>query len=190
MLTRVTGASVPPQIITSARPSLIASIPSPIAMFDAAHAVHCASSGPRVAELDRDPACREVRDDLDDRERVDAIGAAVVQLVDARLERLQAADARSHCSADTIRDRCDHEPRVRLRLAGGREREVREPVHPPRGLVVDVVRHLEVADLAGEVHRYPVESNWVIGPAPERPAIKSVQVSSIVFPSDVTHRAR
>ena len=44
--TRVIGASVPPQNITSARPSRIASRPSPIAMFDAAHAVHSAASGP------------------------------------------------------------------------------------------------------------------------------------------------
>ena len=46
--TSVTGASVPPQNITSARPSRIASIPSPIAMFEAAQAVHCEESGPRV----------------------------------------------------------------------------------------------------------------------------------------------
>jgi len=48
MPTSVTGASVPPQNMASARPSLIASIPSPIDMFDAAHAVHCDESGPRV----------------------------------------------------------------------------------------------------------------------------------------------
>jgi hypothetical protein len=42
----VIGASVPPQSMTSARPSLIASSPSPIAMFDAAQAVHSAASGP------------------------------------------------------------------------------------------------------------------------------------------------
>ena len=59
MLTRVTGASVPPQIITSARPSRIASIPSPIAMFDAAQAVHSERSGPRVpSSIETQPAAR------------------------------------------------------------------------------------------------------------------------------------
>ena len=44
--TRVIGASVPPQNMTSARPSRIASSPSPMAMFEAAHAVDSAASGP------------------------------------------------------------------------------------------------------------------------------------------------
>jgi hypothetical protein len=48
MPTRVIPASVPPQSITSARPSRMASRPSPIAMFEAAQAVHCEDSGPRV----------------------------------------------------------------------------------------------------------------------------------------------
>ena len=48
MPTRVTGASVPPQSITSARPSRIASRPSPIAMFEAAQAVVSVASGPCV----------------------------------------------------------------------------------------------------------------------------------------------
>ena len=57
MPTRVTGASVPPQSITSARPSRIASSPSPIAMFDAAQAVHSESSGPCVpSSIDTQPA--------------------------------------------------------------------------------------------------------------------------------------
>jgi hypothetical protein len=48
MPTRVMGASVPPQNIASARPSLIASIPSPMAMFDAAQAVVSVARGPCV----------------------------------------------------------------------------------------------------------------------------------------------
>jgi hypothetical protein len=51
MPTSFTAASVPPQSMTSARPSLIESSPSPIAMFEAAHAVHCADSGPRVPSM-------------------------------------------------------------------------------------------------------------------------------------------
>ena len=46
--TRVIPASVPPASIASARPSRIASAASPIAMFDAAQAVHCDDRGPRV----------------------------------------------------------------------------------------------------------------------------------------------
>ena len=57
--TRVTGASVPPQIITSARPSRIASSPSPSAMFDAAQAVHSESKGPFVpSSIETQPAAR------------------------------------------------------------------------------------------------------------------------------------
>ena len=57
--TSVTGASVPPQNITSARPSRIASAPSPIAMFDAAQAVHWALSGPCVpSSIETQPAPR------------------------------------------------------------------------------------------------------------------------------------
>ena len=59
MPTRDTGASVPPQSITSARPRRIASRPSPIAMFEAAHAVHSESSGPFVpSSIDTQPAAR------------------------------------------------------------------------------------------------------------------------------------
>ena len=55
----VTGASAPPQNITSARPSLIASSPSPSAMFEAAQAVDSVSSGPRVPSwIDTHPADR------------------------------------------------------------------------------------------------------------------------------------
>ena len=51
------GASVPPASITSARPSRIASSDSPIAMFDAAHAVHCDESGPCVpSSIETQPA--------------------------------------------------------------------------------------------------------------------------------------
>ena len=57
--TRVIGASVPPQSITSARPRRIASSPSPIAMFEAAHAVHWEVSGPRVpSSIETQPAPR------------------------------------------------------------------------------------------------------------------------------------
>ena len=57
MPTCVIGASVPPANITSARPSRIASALSPIAMFEAAHAVHCDDSGPFVpSSIETQPA--------------------------------------------------------------------------------------------------------------------------------------
>ena len=59
MPTSFTAASVPPAIITSARPRRIASVASPIAMFDAAHAVHSDMSGPRVpSSIETQPAPR------------------------------------------------------------------------------------------------------------------------------------
>ena len=48
MPTFVIPASVPPASITSARLSRIASIASPMAMLEAAHAVHSEVSGPRA----------------------------------------------------------------------------------------------------------------------------------------------
>ncbi len=55
--TCVIGASVPPANITSARPTRISSIASPIAMFDAAHAVHSLISGPLVpSSIETQPA--------------------------------------------------------------------------------------------------------------------------------------
>ena len=53
----MTGASLPPAIIASARPSLIASSASPIAMFEAAQAVHWLISGPLgPSSIDTQPA--------------------------------------------------------------------------------------------------------------------------------------
>ena len=46
--TRVIGASLPPANMTSARPRRIASSPSPIAIVEAAQAVHWEESGPFV----------------------------------------------------------------------------------------------------------------------------------------------
>ena len=57
MPTGVIGASVPPASITSARPSRIASAASPIAMLEAAHAVHSDSKGPLVpSSIETQPA--------------------------------------------------------------------------------------------------------------------------------------
>ena len=57
MPTSVIGASVPPASMTSARPMRIASAASPIAMFDAAQAVHSDISGPFVpSSIETQPA--------------------------------------------------------------------------------------------------------------------------------------
>ena len=57
MPTWLIADSVPPQNITSARPSLMSSRPCPIAMLDAAQAVHSDESGPRVpSSIETQPA--------------------------------------------------------------------------------------------------------------------------------------
>src|SRR5204862_535715 len=65
-------------------------------------------------ELHRDPGGAHVRDDLRDRERVDAVGPALQQLRMAVLERLQTADARRDRSADPIRLARDVQARIAL----------------------------------------------------------------------------
>ena len=72
---------------------------------------------------------------------------------DARFERLQPADPGGDRGADALGICRDVETRIGLRLAGRRQREVREPIHAPRRLEVDVLRHVEVLHLAGEVGR-------------------------------------
>ena len=153
MPTRETGASVPPQTITSARPSRIASSPSPIAMFDAAHAVHWESSGPFVpSSIETQPAARfgmiwTIENGLT-RSGPRSFSVSTQASNDFRppIPVATAAPTRSALGGDV-------EPRVGLRLARGGEREMREAVHPPGRLVVDPVGRLEVAHLAGEVDR-------------------------------------
>ena len=144
MLTCVTGASVPPQIITSARPSRIASMPSPIAMLEAAHAVHSESSGPRVpSSIETQPAARfgmiwTIENGLT-RSGPRSLSWSTHASNDLRppIPVATAAPTRSAIGAIV-------EAGVGLRLARGREREMGEPVHPARRLVVDVLRDLEI----------------------------------------------
>ena len=81
------------------------------------------------------------------------------------------------------------ETRVGLGLAGGGQREMREPVHPARRLVVDVVGHLEVLHLAGEVHRVTGRVELRDRACAGRPAM-SASRSTRAFPSEVTARCR
>src|SRR5213595_2292301 len=69
----------------------------------------------------------------------------------AVLKRLQAADPGCDRSADPVRLLGDLQPGVLLGQAGGGDDQVREPVHPPGLLPVDVLGRVEVLHLAGEV---------------------------------------
>ena len=147
------GASVPPQIITSARPSLIASSPSPIAMFEAAHAVHSESSGPFVpSSMETQPAARfgmiwTIENGLTrSGPRELSVSTHASNDFSPPMPVATAAPTRSGVFGDV-------ETRVGLRLPRGRQREVREPVHPARSSVVDPLRRVEVGRLAGEGDR-------------------------------------
>ena len=152
----VTGASVPPQNITSARPSRIASRASPIAMFEAAQAVLCASNGPRVpSSIETQPAGRfgsvcTIENGLT------RSGAAVRQLEHRLLERSNTTERRPDRRPGALAHGGDIELRVLLRLARSGDDEVRTAVHAPRRLLVDEVGGVEVVHFAREPHRETV----------------------------------
>ena len=152
MPTGQTAASVPPQSIMSARPSRIASMPSPMAMFDAAQAVHWDSSGPRVpSSIETQPAPRFGM--IDGIEKgLTRSGPRVVSVSQQSWNDFRppmpvatAAPIRSASLAMSM-------PRVGLGLARRGEHEVREPVHAANLLLVHPVGRVEVLHLAGEVH--------------------------------------
>ena len=148
-----TAASVPPQSITSARPSRIASQPSPIAMFDAAHAVHSESSGPRVpSSIETQPAPRfgmiaGIENGLT------RSGPRSTSTAWHSWNDRKPADSGRDRGADPVGLPLDLEAGVGDRLPGRREDQVREAVHPPRLLAVDPLGRVEVLHLAGEVDR-------------------------------------
>ena len=109
------------------------------------------SQRPARAELDRDPAGAEVRDDRRDRERIHPVGPALKELVVAVLERLQAADPRRDRGADPAGFLLDLEPGVGNRLPSRREDQVRETVHASSRLALDPLGRIEVLHLAREV---------------------------------------
>jgi hypothetical protein len=135
--TLVIAASLPPQSITSARPSRIASSPAPIAICDTAQAVHSDKRGPLRAKLDRDPTGAHVRNDLRDRKRANPIGPPADQRVVAILERLQTTHRARDRSTNPVRLPLDSEPRIRLGLTRRRHNHLREAIHPPRPRVVN-----------------------------------------------------
>src|SRR5439155_9772733 len=102
------------------------------------------------AELDRDPAGAEVRDDRGDRERIDPIRTALTQLGVTVLKRLQPADPRRDRGPDSIGLPGYVDARVLFRLPGSGDHHLGEPVHSPRSLVLDPLGGIEVLQLAGE----------------------------------------
>ena len=151
MPTRVIGASVPPQNITSARPRRIASSPSPIAMFEAAHAVHSAASGPCAPSSIETHAAAMFGMIWTIANGLVRSGPRSSRLWKQFSNGVEPADPGGDGSADAIWRGGDRDPAVRLRHPRGRERELREAVHAPRLLAVDPDRRVEVLELAGEV---------------------------------------
>ena len=151
MPTFVIPASVPPASMTSARLRRIASIASPMAMFEAAHAVHSDASGPRVPSSIETQAAPMLGMIAVIAERVDAVGPALEQLVVAVLEALEPADAGGNGDACALGLALDVDARVLLGHAGGGDDHLGEAVHPARLAVLDPLRRLEVLQLAGEV---------------------------------------
>jgi hypothetical protein len=140
-------------------------------------------------EHDRNPPRTEIRDDRRNRERVDAVGAAMDERVVALLERADAADTRRDRGTDAVGLGPDVETGVLLRLEGGGEDEMREAVHAPRVLAVDPLRRVEVLDLAGEVHLVVgvVELRDLAGP---RVAVEQPPPGRLGVVSERRHRAQ
>ena len=150
--TSVTGASVPPQSMTSARPSRIASSPSPIAMFEAAQAVHCDESGPCVPSSIETQAAPMFGMISGIENGLTRSGPRSQQLVVAVLERLQAADPGRDRGADPVGLRGDRRARSRPPPAARRRRSgARSGPCAAACLRSMNVGRVEVLDLAGEV---------------------------------------
>ena len=104
---------------------------------------------PARAQLDRDPGGAHVRDDRQQRERIDAVGPPLDQRVAAVLERRQATHRGRDRGADPVGLLRDHDPRINLRLPRRRDGQLREAVHPPRLPVLDPPGRVELLRLAG-----------------------------------------
>ena len=102
------------------------------------------------AELDRDPPGSEVRQGLDDRERAYPLRAATFDLKNALLERAHAADRSRDRRAGSLGHTPNRETGVRLGLAGGRQHELRAPIHPPCRLPVDERVDIQILHFTGE----------------------------------------
>ena len=153
MPTRVIGASVPPQNITSARPSRIASRSVSYRHVRGGARSRLGGERPSCPELHRDPRRRHVRDDLDDREGARPVRTALEEGLEAVLEGVEPSDAGGAGGAHAVWLCRDREPAVGLRHSSRRERELRETIHAARLLALDPRGRLELLRLAGEAHR-------------------------------------
>ena len=130
-------------------------MPSPIAILEAAHAVHSDSSGPRVpSSIETQPAARfgmiwTIENGFT------LSGPRLLSWSTHASNEREASDAGRNGRADPFRDRSHVEAGVGLGLARSRQREVGEPVHSARRLVVDVLRHLEILHLTGKCRGSP-----------------------------------
>ena len=104
-------------------------------------------------ELDRDPAGRQVRKRLHDRERIDPVGASRLQLQNTVLERSHTPKRAGDRNTDAVAVRGHVQTGVRLSLPRRRDHQMRTAIHPARALPIDVLLHLEPFDLAGKARR-------------------------------------
>ena len=159
MPTCVIGASVPPTIIASQRLSRMYDAASPIAIEEAAQAVHEAAAGPRV------PSSIEIMPEamfgisIVIHIGLMPIGALAEEVLLGDVEGVEPADARRDRGADAMRlgMRRDVESRVRAGLAGRGDRHLHEAVGASRGAPVHADLGIELLDLAAEGDRQAVE---------------------------------
>ena len=150
---RVTAASLPPVIITSASSYWMARKASPMALAALAQAVTMHCVGPAQPPLDRDLAAGRVGDQLGNGEGRDLVRTLVQQPLVLGLDFPQAADARTdhHAAAERVfawRSRCPSPCTASMR---GDHGELREAIEPLLVAGVDVARGAtNRTDLAAE----------------------------------------
>jgi len=105
------------------------------------------------SQLHRDPGRAHVRDDRRDRERADAVDAAIEQRQRAFLEGEETADAGCDRRADPLGLLGDVETGVGLGLPRCRQSHLREAIHSPRLLALDPQGGVEILQLATEIDR-------------------------------------
>ena len=151
--TREIAASLPPASMTSARPRRIASIPSPIAIVEAAQAVHWDESGPFVPSSIETRAAPMFGMMAVIEKGLTRPGSALDERFADALERLEAAHRGRDGDADPFALLLDLQPSVYPCLMRRGNDHLREPVHTPRLLALDPLRRLEALGLAGERDR-------------------------------------
>src|SRR5919106_6029426 len=186
MPTRVIGASVPPQNIASARPSRIASSPSPMAMLDAAQAVVSVASGPCV------PSSIEIQ------------AAAMLGMIWMIEKGLVRSGPRSISTCRHSSKACSPPMPVAIAapirsgaaateipLSFSAMRAAESASCEKRSILRACFRSIHVVGSKSDASHakrtlYSLASKWVIGPAPDSPATRFSHVDSGSLPSGVT----